>query len=191
MTEEIIDSELAIIDQQDQERFALESEIIDATTGGELSMVEWYLRVFAENKDTEKRVKEQYHKIIAQLKARRASLTRFASREVERVVTSELESAHGKKRSIDTLYGRTGFRSTKGSVKVIDSELFLDWLDSQPIEIRGKLDECIDRKVSRTASIRNYIEDTGDLPDGVHFTPPSQKFYPVEENTERLEFTND
>ena len=148
---------------------------------GGLSLTEFYLKTWTEIDQTEERVRNQFGIIIKQLKNRRRGLTYALASRVQQDVRKQLDKQRGKKKSLDTLYGRVGFRNSKGTVSVTDRDAFFDWLDSQEPEIRNKLDECISRKVSKTTPIRNYIEDTGEVPEGISFIPASDKFYPMAE----------
>lgn len=123
-----------------------------------------------------KETKNQYKIILKQYKATLEALNRAVSHEIEDHVLTY--TCAGRKRSIDTLHGRAGFRASQGRVRVIDEDAFIGWLHDQPDTIRERMTDCIQAKVVRTTSIRHYIEDTAEIPQGIAYTPPGDNFYP-------------
>lgn len=155
-----------------------------------VAYLDWYVQKMAEVSDMQARVKSQYRVLTNQLKNRHAALTHCMGGQAQEITESLISKQGGKKRSVDTLYGRAGLRTTTGSVRVTDESAYFEWLDSQPVSVSGLLDDCIERKVVRTSPIKTFIEDTGEVPPGVSYVPAHDKFYPAADSR-RMEASKD
>ena len=179
-TQEIQECEQESIDRQEDSLQNQLDAIADefALLGEETSLVHVgeYVRRHKSIEAAIEETKRQYKIIIQQYKVRLAALNRVMTEDISNHVEGLIAS--GRKRSIDTLHGRTGFRSSKGTVRVVDEEAFMEWMHSQPDTIRERMTDCIQAKVVRTTSIRHYIEETAEIPLGIAYTPPGDNFYP-------------
>ena len=184
--EHVPDSFEEVLEGVQNEADAMLADAPDDDEARKVAYLEWYVCKMAEVADMQVRVKSQYKVLTNQLKNRMSALTHYMGGQARDITESIIAKRGGKKRSVDTLYGRIGLRATSGSVKVTDEEAFLDWLDSQPDTVSGRMDDCLQRKVVRTTSIRGFIEDTGEVPPGVTYIEAHDKFYPAAESR-RLE----
>lgn len=88
---------------------------------------------------------------------------------IEKFVQNEIEGK--KSRSVKMLYGTAGYRKQPASIEIEDAEKALAWAEcNMPTAIRIKRD--IEKKV-----IKEYIEQTGEIIEGVIYNNPTDKFY--------------
>ena len=175
-----------VLEDVQQEADAILANAPDDEERRSVMYLEYYVKKMGELSDMQTRVKTQYKVLVNQLKNRLSALTYCMGGQAQEITEAMIAKQGGKKRSIDTLYGRAGLRSNPGSVRVSDEAAFFEWLDAQPVSVSGRLDDCIERKVARTSAIKAFIEDTGEVPPGVTYTQAHDKFYPAAERR-RLE----
>lgn len=157
----------------------VEREVQDLGLPSETSLehVEHFLRLYTGTMDAMARLKIQYGVMRRQMEYRLRCLTISLGTKVEGHVHDLV--CDGAKKSIDTLYGRAGFRKSQGKVEVVDDMAFIDWLHEQDIQIKERMTECIRTIVAKKSPIGDYIRDTGEVPPGIRYTEPGVNFYPA------------
>ena len=104
-------------------------------------------------------------RIVARERARLDWLDRRYSGEAEAYLQRVLT---GKRRSLDTVYGRLGLRKTPGSIRVSDPESALPWAQiNAPDAVVVKLSVAVSRLKGREA----------ELPAAFEVTPPAERVY--------------
>ena len=117
-------------------------------------------------------VKEQYQTICNQLDNQRKHLVYRNGKEFRQAIDALLAEQGGKKKSIDLLTGRAGYRKGKETFVVEDTEAAQTWaIDNCP--------EACDIKLARKADLHNYYTMTGTMPPGCKVVPASDSFYPA------------
>ncbi len=163
---------------------------------------EWYMQKLFEIDAVEERIKEQYQIMLRELQTRRKALQfkcgqNFRQR-VEAMLLANGRKKDGslKKKSVNLLTGKAGYRSSRPTVEFIDEEAAKKWavknltvgqlfdatssVDKVPLVI-----ECIKeyglekaiKSLNKTPFLEHFME-TGELPDGVEFVETQDKFYP-------------
>jgi len=107
-----------------------------------------------------------------------------AQNEVDR----QIEAAGGKKKSINTPYGRLGYRTTKGSLQIDDLAAAKEWAVDNLA--RNELIQAISGLnktplIDNTKHLADVDKVTGEVvttstpPPGCTFYPAAEKFYPA------------
>lgn len=162
---------LAAVDERVEIAEHLASERENA---GETSLAQWYLSKLGECDAMEERVKEQATRILAGINARRRALEWKWGREFRAQVERDLANQKGKKKSVDYLTGRAGFRAAGERLVIKDAEALEKWCGENYPE---------GLKLSLSASkIKEYIKESGEVPPGAEFVPKQERFYPSVEN---------
>jgi phage host-nuclease inhibitor protein Gam len=94
---------------------------------------------------------------------------------------TELATQGGKKRSVDLLCGRLGFRQSPARLEVDDEAAALAWLEANASDIMIRT-----KKEVKKADVKKAIEAGGAVPDGVRLVPGEVNFY-VETDQAMLE----
>ena len=146
-----------------------------------LSLAEWYLKVMGECDFVEQRIDEQAAKIKAQVAARRKALEwRFGRDFREQVERDLAQQKNKRKRSIDYITGRAGFRSVPAKVVVVNKDELMNWAaihcpDAVPME-----------PVLHVTPILKHFEATGEEAPGCFIRQKFDKFYPGAIDNEQL-----
>ena len=98
---------------------------------------------------------------------------------VEGIVRRMVVDQGGKRKSVNFLTGRAGFRTKKPTLNVVDEEAFKAWYFEQPDDIRKELADCFDMKLARKTPVVEYHNSTGDIPAGCEMVEAHDAFYPT------------
>ena len=174
-SEEMTEAEIIKI-----EAMALEAEISPQIDGeDDERLAEWYVKMMDRLTAEDKMIYQQQKRMRNSIKYRKAALAWKFGALVESIVRTAIVAAGGKKKSVNFLTGRAGFRSKKATIKVVDPDQFIAWYFQQPDDIRKELHECFDMKVARKTPIVDYHHSTGDIPDGCELVEAHDSFYPT------------
>lgn len=133
--------------------------------------VAWYLRRIGEAKDAIERVKAASARQINRIEAEMKRIIERYGGEVEAKVAESIKGT-GRK-SIDTPFGRAGFRKTAARRSVA-----IDDIDTACDAAEDMAPDAIRRTLSKTV-LRNLFETTGLTLPGTHIeeTVPENRFY--------------
>ena len=147
----------------------------------DLPLTVWYLKVLAECEFMEDRIKEQAEKMLSAITARRRALEWRFGREFREMVERDLAQQKGKKkRSVEYLTGRAGFRTLPGKVFVQNKEELVNWCainlpKAVPME-----------PVLHVTPIMEHFDATGEIPPGCDILAKRDKFYPSTGEKEQI-----
>ena len=132
----------------------------------------WYLGKFKDADAAEARVKEQYKVMLAQIDQVRKHLAWKYGDQFREAVEADLDAQGGKKRSVDYLQGRAGFRKGKTSIEVLDEKAAIEWCEKN-------CPEALSPKLARKTPLAAMFEADGIVPDGCQVHPAEDRFYPA------------
>lgn len=149
----------------------------DTRTG----LATWYLGKLNEIEAKRALVKEQAAVMLKQLDSLEAYLVYRNGAEFKSCIDGMLQSQGGKKKSVDTLTGRAGYRRSSSKVTIIDTKVVLEWC-------KANCPQAIEPHIARTTPIKEHIENTGEEVPGVIYQTPQDVFYPSS-NRPELEYS--
>lgn len=159
------DAEAAIDELLGEHRFVIDSE----------DRAAWAVNKLLGYDEEAERVALQAQRMIDDIKKKRASFLGRFEEELRAWLSKELNGRKGKKRSVDLLTGRIGFRRKPGGFRVKQEEAVLAWA----LEQKGGKEAGLFKEVpvlSRTA-VKEHHEATGEIPPGCEITEDSDTFY--------------
>lgn len=165
-------TEITSVDPAQEERNEIVEQLHGDPERQRLSFVEWFLQVDGQMDAAEARIKEQAERMLAYIKTRRAALHWKYGADFRQQVESDLSRQSGKKKSIDYLTGRAGFRTRPSKVIVGDKAKLTNWCAvnlPEAVPMRPEL---------HVTPIKKYIEETGDVPPGCGWRQAERAFYP-------------
>jgi len=171
-------NELALRMQEDIElkehAEALEAEFNSRPKIGTFSnddeLAIWYLGKVNDLDSQIERIKEQAGALIRAAENRKRGLAWKWGGAFKEIIDAKLRSQGGKKRSVDLLTGRAGYRKQAEKLTIIDPAKVLEWADFNcPQAIKR---EC------RITPLKDHFAETGEIPPGVHLTEARDTFYP-------------
>lgn len=133
-------------------------------------LANWYLRKAGDFDQAIQTIKDQAAMMIRAIEARKRGLAYKWGGEFKRIIDAKLQSQGGKKRSVDLLTGRAGYRKSPERLTIIDPQKVLDWADFN-------CPEAIKRE-PRLTPLKKWLEETGEVPPGTHHTESRDVFYP-------------
>ncbi|NLX97577.1 MAG: hypothetical protein GXY83_15525 [Rhodopirellula sp.] len=168
-------TELAAVDVAMEE---LEVLLADANREAQVEtnwLAPWYLRKMAELEAAESLIKEQSKRMLAQVAARRKALEYQWGQAFKAQVDADLAEQGGKKKSIDYMTGRAGYRSSGGKPQIV--------IEDENAAIEAAEMACPDA-IKRTiikSVLQAYVESTGEEIPGTKLitTPKVEHFYPA------------
>lgn len=143
-----------------------------ASGDGDEANVIWYLGKVNQFDDAEARIKAGYATIMRQLKAARMALARDHGTKFKSSVDTLIKRQGGKKKSVDVLTGKAGYRQSSESLKVIDEAAAVEWATEH-------CPDALDVKLARTTPLLKHVkENGGEVPPGCEHVPADNKFFP-------------
>ena len=134
---------------------------------------QWYLGELAALKAAKDVLTVQYNKMLAQIAAREKALDWKWGRDFQAQVQRDLDVQPGKKRSVDYLTGRAGFRKSGGGAKLLVSNE-VRALNAAHDAYPELLSEKLDRK-----AVKQHLEQGGELPGATLVqTDAKNNFFP-------------
>lgn len=135
----------------------------------------WFLRKHAELDAAKELVFEQYRKMLAQIDARKKALDYQWGAEFKAQVDADLAEQGGKKKSIDYLTGRAGYRTSGGRKTIV--------IEDETAAINAAYMACPDaiKRSLLKSVVQAYVEATGEELPGTRLetTPKVESFYPA------------
>lgn len=168
--------------------FQTEMELNVARFDTRTSMATWYLGKLAELEARRITIKQQAKVMLTQIDGAEKYIAFRWGDEFKGCIEAMLQSQGGKKKSIDLLTGRAGFRKKDSSIFIRDSAAALKWC-------KDHCPDALEQHIARTTPIKEHIESginrqTGEIPEvpGVEYNPPTNHFYPSS-NRPELEYS--
>ena len=165
-------NEQTAIVEQDPILLALQQEFDLIDQKPDQWLQNWYLGKMADIEAARNRIKEQAKIMQAQLSQAEQHLAYMWGDQFQAAVEADLEAQGGKKRSVDYLQGRSGYRKGKTSVEVIDEKAAIAWCEKN-------CPEALSPKLARKTPLADMFETDGVVADGCHVHPAEDRFYPA------------
>lgn len=142
---------------------------------------DWALERLAEDDAERASLDAQLEDAVARLRARHAGLARrletrgaFLRHALEQYATRHRdEVVRGKRKSLDLLHGRIGYRAKGEHLKVVDKDVLAAWLAEQDptsglyrLEVRPEM-----------RALQARLRETGEIPPGCEYEPAAETFY--------------
>ena len=187
--EEIGDNAKALI-EYDEITGALEADLrlYEKSTDGDDWLAEWVLSKIARFKDARELIKKRRKEMIDHIDAEERALFYKWGKPFKDQIDERINLQGGKKKSVNFLTGRAGYRKAKGSISIENNQAAIDWavdnlssadlkiaiagLNKTPLVESVTLAEKVDEE---TGEIYNEV---GGVPDGCIYYPVCEKFYP-------------
>ena len=132
----------------------------------------WYLGKVNEIEHAKETIKAQAAAMLQQLDNRMAGLQYRWGGQFRAVVDRKLHMNGHKKKSVDLLTGRAGYRTSPDKVEIVDGEAAAEWCAFQCPEALGTT-------IKRTTPIKEHIKATGEVPPGIRYVEKQENFYPA------------
>lgn len=166
--ETAVDHALAELDVE------LSALIADKDASAIMSLSEWYLKQIAELNAARKQIMEHGKLLLAQVASRERALQYHFGADFKTEIDQQLAAQPSKKKSIDTHFGRAGYRKIPGRVKVVveDERQAL-------VALEQSCPTAIKRTISQSA-LSEYVKVTGEEIPGVRVeeVEARESFYP-------------
>lgn len=164
------------ITEQDPILLALQAEF-DLIAAPEQKMEHWlpnwYLGKVNDIDAARKRVKEQAKVMIAQLDNAEKYLAYRWGQEFQACVDDDIAKQKSKKRSIDYLQGRAGYRKGRDSLLVNDEDQAIEWAETHCPEA------VVTSKRLVKTPLLDMVKEHGIIPDGCDYQESKDNFYPA------------
>jgi hypothetical protein len=131
----------------------------------------WYCDQIETLKAARERVKAQADRMLRAIDAREQAIAYRYGTQLKALVDRRLSEQKAKRRSVDFITGRAGYRKVPGKFTIIDHETLRDWC----------VDNCreaLEIRVQRTTPLKEHVQRTGEVPPGGHWSEPHDRFYP-------------
>lgn len=136
-----------------------------------MSLPEWYILKMHQLDEADEKIKEQAKAMRKAIENHRKALAWKFGAEVRFQIDELIAAQGGKKKSVNLMTGKAGYRAANGKVNVHDRKALASWC----------VDHCqaaLDLTVARTTPIVEHIEATGEVPPGVEFVAGGDVFFP-------------
>ena len=131
----------------------------------------WLVKKIVAAREYADRVKEWAAQEVRRAEREESTLSFLYLRQLEGWARGEVEKLGGRRKSLALPAGTVGFRFVGPALRVDDEMVVLGWAKHHcPPAI--KVVESLSR-----AALKQHFESTGDLPDGAHVEPASEKFF--------------
>lgn len=154
--------------------FAVGRPLDDEPPGGpEHWQLARIMRAYAELADAEARLETYYKRAKAAMQQRRDALD-FRRYQEARALTAKL-IGNGKRKSIETPFGRVGFRTHPERLVVVDEDaLITAWMgDNVPLPVV----KLVQQQKPVMAELQKLFKETGEIPPGCAIQPAREEFY--------------
>ena len=135
---------------------------------------EWYLKQLGELETAQEKIKEHGKELLKQIAARERALAWKWGAEFQAEINQALAERGGKKKSIDTHYGRAGYRTLPARTTIIieDEAKAIEALDATYPELLVK--------VINKIALNDHIRQTGEEIPGLRIEAigATERFYP-------------
>jgi phage host-nuclease inhibitor protein Gam len=132
----------------------------------------WYMGKVNEIEQMRETIKHQAAAMLNQLDNRMAGLQYRWGGQFRAVVDRKLHMGGHKKKSVDLLTGRAGYRTSPDKVEIVDGEAAAEWA-------AFNCPEALGTSIKRTSPIKDYIKATGEIPPGIRYVEKQETFYPA------------
>lgn len=171
----MIEAAIAVVPEAEAERgfFAdlYTRELEQASKKPGCDLPTFYLGKLAEFEAVEEAIREQAKAMLGAIQSRRRALAWALGAKFKLAVETDLKRQTGKKKSVDYITGRAGFRATQPSLSILDEPALKDWC-------LNHCEAALELKIQRTTPIKEYIKKTGEVPPGAHWKDAEDRFYP-------------
>ncbi len=133
-------------------------------------LANWYVGRDKQSDEAIATIKEQAARMIRAIEARRRGMIYAFGAKVKATIDRMLHSQGGKKKSVNLLTGRAGYRASPERLQIVDADRVLLWAEKC-------CPQAIKRSVSMSA-INEHFKATGEIPDGVIHVESHENFYP-------------
>ena len=133
---------------------------------------DWYLGQEAQIDAMEQKVREQSNVLLRHLDSQKKALKWKWGAQFQVIVDQKLAEQKGKKKSVDFLTGKAGYRVKPAKITITDRAAIKAWCEEHCLD-------ALELVVQRTTPIREHIESTGEVPPGVEHTPKHDAFFPA------------
>ena len=139
-----------------------------------MPLEEWYLKQVAQLQAAREQIMQHGKRLLSQVASRERALQWAWGRQFKDEIDMRLREQDGKKKSIDTHFGRAGYRTIPGRIAVDVKD------EAQAIEA---LEECcpdaVKKSISKSA-LNDYVKATGEEVPGVRVleVEAHESFYP-------------
>jgi len=129
---------------------------------------DWVIKKITGVDDEIDRLEEQHRRRVKQLENEKQFFKERFGKELKAFVRANLD---GRKKSIDFVHGRAGFRKSRETIEIVDKEANLDWAkENCPDALREK------EWTIKTPQIK-LMKETGEMPDGTALKPAKDRFF--------------
>jgi hypothetical protein len=163
------------IDVAMEEVEALLADSHTAQTDDGRWLAPWYLRKLAELDAAEAMIDEQAKRMKSQIGARRKALEWKWGEPFRAQVDADIQAQGGKKKSVDYLTGRAGYRAVGGRPKVTITD------EAQAIAAAERACPAAVKKSLLLTPLLDHVKATGEVLPGTDYTvtPKEERFYPT------------
>ena len=133
---------------------------------------EWFLGQQAQIDAMRETIKKQSELMHFHLAAQEKALKWKWGTRFQEIVDRKLSDQKGKKKSVDFLTGKAGYRVKAAKITIIDRAEIKAWCEEHCLD-------ALELVVQRTTPLKEYIESTGEVPPGVEYTPKRDAFFPA------------
>jgi hypothetical protein len=169
------DSPLAPDDGLSSDIQALETEWENRPGKGTFAtqdeLATWYMGKEHELDEAVATIKLQADAMIRAFERRRDGLRYRWGAEFKAVVDHKLHMQGGKKKSVEFLTGRAGYRSSPERLDIVNPAALIPWC----------MEHCpsaVEPHIARKTPIKDYIKTTGEVPPGVIFNDKQEQLFP-------------
>ena len=135
-------------------------------------LAEWYLGQQAQIDAMREQVKKQQEVIFRHLMTQENALKYRWGAQFQEIVDRKLSEQTGKKKSVDFLTGKAGYRVKPAKITIKDRAEIKAWCEEHCLD-------ALELVVQRTTPLKEHIESTGEVPPGVEYTPKRDAFFPA------------
>ena len=149
---------------------------------------EWFMARTARLKGAREAIKKRYREMMDHLDAEERALHYKWGKEFKQQIDDKLALQGSKKKSVNFLTGRAGYRTAKGTILIENNEAAKIWAvanmtDEELTAAISNMNKTpfIDRVKPETKVNMDTGEEytkANDVPDGCKYIPTHEKFYP-------------
>lgn len=132
----------------------------------------WYLGQQASIDALREQIKQQVEVMMRHLMTQEKALKWKWGAQFQVIVDQKLADQKGKKKSVDFLTGKAGYRTKPAKITIIDRAAVKAWCEEHCLD-------ALELIVQRTTPIKEHIESTGEVPPGIEHTPKHDAFFPA------------
>ena len=183
------DNETAIV-ENDEMIAMLEAdlELARRVTNSDDWLPEWFMGRTARLKDAREAIKKRYREMMDHLDAEERALHYKWGKQFKQEIDDKLALQGGKKKSVNFLTGRAGYRASKGTIIIEDNQAAKVWAvnNLDPDELKACISSMNKTPLAEKVELAEKVDpDTGEIyheaknvPDGCRYIPAGDKFYP-------------